>query len=200
MIDNVWSTYCYYKKIDGHEEILENFLPYLENEDYFLSSWTYGDALSSIRSKKNDDLPWHIWFDKIKPYMEEYLDYLEPQCQFTVYSDEYWVNVYKKNNFQESHDHVFPGRSLSVIYLLEIPKGDDIGGELVLECPNFGIIKASGLNRIFNKWQYQHLMPKLESGTLIIFPSWINHYVLPNKTDERRTTIAANFCVKEHSE
>lgn len=197
MVDSVWSTFLYCKKIDGYEKVYQEFLPYLDDENYFGNTWTFGDALSSIRSNNNDSLPWPVFFDAIKPNVQEYLDSLEPSCAYTIHTDEFWVNIYRKNNFQEPHDHAFPGRSISAVYVMEAPEGDDVGGELVLECPNFSIVKASGLNRIFNKWQYQHLMPPLEPGTLIIFPSWVNHYVLPSKTDQRRTTIAVNFCIGE---
>ena len=57
------------------------------------------------------------------------------------------------------------------------------------------MIRATGMDRIFNDYNYQHITPPLKKGSLIIFPSWISHYVLPNKTDKRRATIAANFVI-----
>lgn len=52
------------------------------------------------------------------------------------------------------------------------------------------------MEQIFNQWQYQRFIPELEPGKLILFPSWIPHYVLPNKTNKRRATIAANFKIE----
>ena len=43
-------------------------------------------------------------------------------------------------------------------------------------------------------------MPKLENGTLILFPSWLTHYVLLREIQKRRITIAANFSIKEANE
>jgi uncharacterized protein (TIGR02466 family) len=38
-----------------------------------------------------------------------------------------------------------------------------------------------------NEW---HVQP--EEGTLIVFPSWLNHLVLPNEGEEERISIAFN--------
>jgi len=61
---------------------------------------------------------------------------------------------------------------------------------------NYEVRIHNGMDRIFNDYNYQHITPPLKKGTLIIFPSYISHYVLPNKTDKRRATIAANFVVR----
>ena len=53
-------------------------------------------------------------------------------------------------------------------------------------------IFGKSLNSIF---KFNPPYPSLKKGTLIIFPSYISHYVLPNKTDKRRATIAANFVI-----
>ena len=197
--DAIWPTWIYSTVIENHQEVYEQFLPMLNDDNNFDSPWTYGDCKSSIRNKSNDKFPWNTWFEAIKPYIDEHLQSLQPTMPFMIHSDEFWVNMYSKGDFQESHELAFPGRSLSAIYIMELDK-DTEGGDLVFECPNFATVKYSGLNRIFDKWQYQHIMPKLENGTLILFPSWLTHYVLPMRSEKRRITIAANFSIKEANE
>lgn len=192
----IWPTWIYTNTVENHEEIYQAFLPYLNDPDNFDSPWTYGSCLSSIRNSNNDSFPWKLWFESIDPYVHDHLQSLEPTMPYNVHSDEYWANIYFKGDFQEIHDHAFPGRSLSAIYIMEVPENQK-GGELVFECQNFDLVKFSGLNRLFDKWQYQHIMPVLSPGNLILFPSWLNHYVLPLHSDERRITLAANFNITE---
>lgn len=197
MTEPVWSTFIYTAQVENHEEIYKEFKPFLDDADNFGDTWVFGNALSTIRKNSNDKFPWKVWFDGVRPYVEEHLCQLEPTTGYVIHSDEFWVNMYYETHFQEPHDHSFPGRVLSAIYVMEFPEDEDPGGQLVFECPNYNMIKATGINKIFAKYQYQHIMPKLIPGTLILFPSWIQHYVLQSKSKQRRTTIAANFCIEE---
>jgi len=199
MADPIWPTWIYHNKVKEHDKIYEAFLPYLNDSKYFSKPWTFGSCESSLRTEHNEEFPWRLFFETITPYVNEHLVALDPVMPYNIHTDEYWVNMYHKGDHQEVHDHVFPGRAISAVYVLEMPEGEreQIGGELVFENTNFPIIKAAGLNRIFNKWQCQHIMPMLEPGTLVLFPSWIPHYVLPSKTDQRRSSIAVNFSITE---
>jgi len=186
-------SYFFEKQIENHEEILEIWKPYINDQTYFDASWSYGTSKTSIRNKKNDLLPWNIWFESINPVLHNFLNQLEPITNFEIICDEFWANIYNKDEFQEPHDHTCPGRSLSLIYFLQCKEGVS---ELVFECPNFNLIKASGLNRIFKRWEYHHITPYQTQGLLLVFPSWINHYVLPVK-NVPRITLSANLTIKE---
>ena len=192
----LWPTWVYEAQVEKHDEIYKEFLPYLDDESNFDEPWIYGRCKSSIRNNKNDTFPWQTWFENIRPYTQQHFDDMMPVVPFNISCEEFWVNIYKQHDYQEIHDHAFPGRTISAVYILELPDGEDIGGELVLDCPNYNIVQSSGTERIFNQWQYQRFIPELQPGKLILFPSWIPHYVLPNKTDKRRATIAANFKIE----
>ena len=192
----MWPTWMYEAKVETHEEIYKEFSPCLDDDSFFEDTWIYGSCRSSIRSKKNDALPWQVFFENIRPYTQQYFDDMQPMMPYSISCEEFWVNTYKEHDYQEIHDHAFPGSTISAVYILELPEGDDIGGQLVLDCPNYNIIQSSGMEQIFNQWQYQRFIPELEPGKLILFPSWIPHYVLPNKTNKRRATIAANFKIE----
>lgn len=199
---NFWGTYFYVKKLDEAKSILKKWDPFLSDDTYVSESdWNMAQAKSSIRNEKSKDLPWKSWFDAVQPQINTYLENLQPLMKYTVHCDERWFNKYLTGDYQEPHDHAFPGRGLSAIYVLDYPKDEkDPGGQLVFECPNFPIIRSSGLDVIFNAWNCQHFVPPLEKGLLILFPSWISHYVLPSKTDKRRATIAANFAIEPFKE
>lgn len=197
MRNDFWHTPFWSVKLTEADDLFETWEPHLSDESYFDDTgWTMAQTKSSIRSDKNDKLPWDSFFQAIQPHMNDYLESLDPQISYSVHCDEHWFNSYTKGDYQEPHDHAFPGRGVSAIYVLEFPDDKDPGGQLVFECPNFPVIRSSGMDRIFNGYNYQHIVPPLEKGMLILFPSWISHYVLPSKTDKRRATIAANFVVR----
>jgi len=188
-----WATHFYVGQVTDHEKILESFLPYLENDEYFSEPWIYSHCKSTCQNPKNLELPWDIFFNGIKPNVSEYLESLRPSCQYKISSNEAWVNIYSQHGFQEIHDHAFPNRAFACAYVLEFPEDS---GPLVFENTNFPIVQSTGINRIFDAFNYEKFIPKLSPGTLVIFPSWIKHYVLPNRSTDRRTTISANFAVE----
>mgnify|MGYP001182520915 FL=1 len=194
---NLWDTRFYIGEMSNADDILKEWEPYLQDDSYISDSmWTMAETKSSIRNEKNKELPWNVFFESVRPHMNTFLESLDPQVPYNVFCDEMWFNKYEKGDYQEPHDHAFPGRGISVIYFLDFPDQEkEPGGTLVFECPNFQMIRATGMDRIFNDYNYQHITPPLKKGTLIIFPSYISHYVLPNKTDKRRATIAANFVI-----
>lgn len=188
-----WATYFYLGTVKDHQKILTEMLPYIEDPSYFIDPWIYSKCKSTCQSLRNKELPWNVFFEAIKPNLEEFFASLNPLCEYKISSDEVWLNLYERDGFQEIHDHAFPNRAFSCAYILELPKEKNSGGELVFENTNFPIIQSTGINRIFNAFNYEKFIPTLEEGMLIIFPSWVKHYVLPNRSDQRRVTISANF-------
>ena len=101
-----------------------------------------------------------------------------------------WANVNGKGNFNVPHCH--PDCFYSAIYYV---KGGENKGDVVFmnPMPYFeGLIYKNKINAysIYNSttWMFKPI-----PNQLIIFPSWLNHYVEPNKTDEDRISIAFNF-------
>ena len=100
-----------------------------------------------------------------------------------------WVNVNEKNNFNLSHDH--PISFFSAVYYVKVPKNS---GRIVFE--NVNPLHAWCVNNnsvehfnhfTSNVWK---LTPK--EGDLVIFPSWLKHYVEANESDETRISISFN--------
>lgn len=190
-----WATHFYVGQVEDHEKILNSMLPYIEDESNFIQPWIYSKCKSTCQHPNNKNLPWDVFYNAIKPNVEEFLSSLNPTCPYKISSGEVWLNIYETGGFQEIHDHAFPDRSFSCAYMLELPEGDH-NGKLIFENTAFPIIQMSGLNRIFDAFNYEKFIPEISAGTLVIFPSWAKHYVLPNYTDQRRTTISANFTVE----
>jgi len=102
--------------------------------------------------------------------------------------DNCWVNINGKGHVNNPHTH--RGWTFSGVYYVT---GHDNCGDLVLEHPSQQFpyhyaeqpFKESSIERSMSNVYY-----KPEPCKLIIVPSWIKHYVLPNLTDQDRISIA----------
>jgi len=97
-----------------------------------------------------------------------------------------WLNIYEKYDFQENHVH--PTSTLSGIYLLCNSLG---GARIFLNSP----INNMYYNR--KKTKRQEMADKIivnpKPGTLIIFPSYLNHAVERHDIDDIRISLSYNF-------
>lgn len=89
-----------------------------------------------------------------------------------------WYNINYKDNFNRCHNH--PGCDLSAVFWVS---GDS--GRLVFPNPN--------IHSQWSTFRYSCAEFEPEPGTLLIFPSNMDHWVEPNKSDKPRISIAANF-------
>jgi len=89
-----------------------------------------------------------------------------------------WININKKGD--HNYQHVHPGSILSCAYYVTDPK----------ECFN---ISDPNLARIMNENSQELFRPKLKEGDIIIFPSWLPHYVSANPNDDERISISCNY-------
>ena len=97
-----------------------------------------------------------------------------------------WFNIYKKNDYQEFHDH--GEHSLSAVYFLKSnPKKD---AKLIFKNPipnSYNMPEYNFIN--FSQKAIYEPVP----GRLIIFPSYLEHCVEQQKTNNIRISIAYNF-------
>lgn len=102
---------------------------------------------------------------------------------------EAWVNIGNNINIDSIHCH--PGRVFSAVYYLE---ADNDCGDLIFTNPNNSLVHTLHPTFIksyncFNSHNYR-LIPK--KGLLVIFPSYLQHYVQPNLSKGNRISLAFN--------
>jgi len=104
----------------------------------------------------------------------------------------FWINCNKYGNSNIIHIH--PGSIFSGSFYLKVPKES---GSIVFRNPAANIVETFWQNYIkgftkFNSptWKFFPL-----EGQLLIFPSWLEHYVETNNNKkEERISIAFNLC------
>lgn len=92
---------------------------------------------------------------------------------------EMWANINYKYCYNESHVH---GGCLSGVFYLKVPANS---GRLVLRNP---AVRSD--NHFIRSSNYPIIPDNL---VCIMFPSWLEHYVEPNMSDEPRISISFNF-------
>ena len=98
-----------------------------------------------------------------------------------------WSIINKKEAFNERHHH--GGSALSAAYYV---KAEPDSGEIVFFDPRQAYVFSHPISNKVNNInaQVQSVTPK--TGTLILFPSYLEHKVNPNKSNKERIVISFN--------
>ena len=178
-----------YKNKLSHETTLEQFqyLDSLSISDVVLSDEMYlldKDIFSDLKDEivKN-----------IRHYEKHICGYTKnPHLEIT----ESWYRQTIPGNHQDKHRH--PNSMLSGVVYLNVPDYSDEYSGLVIETghfqfPNFQFEYQCESNR----YNTQSVYIPVKTGEVILFPSWMEHYVSTNQSlDESRKVIAFNTFIR----
>ena len=121
-----------------------------------------------------------------------YINELQINYSFSCISG--WFNVYNKNNFQEYHNHV--AHSLSAIYFLKSDQNKNAKLWFKRPFANRSNDIKSDKNKIFDERYFYKPIP----GSIIVFPSYLEHCVEKENFNKTRITIAYNFNINNKVE
>ena len=104
-----------------------------------------------------------------------------------------WANINYKDGFNRPHIH--PNSLWSGVYYVKTPKKC---GHLKIEDTRTMSLMSRPTKT--NKEEPKHLWREVHfepiAGRLIMFPSWVNHCVDPNESDDIRISVSFNFLQK----
>ena len=88
-----------------------------------------------------------------------------------------------------------PFSLVSAVFYLKVPKNS---GRLVFENPiqQHDYIMKPGTVKTYNSINSGYWYAEPKEGDLIMFPSWLRHWVEPSQSDEDRISIAFNIEVE----
>tara|TARA_R100001163_G_C5027724_1_gene168835 strand:- start:30 stop:602 length:573 start_codon:yes stop_codon:yes gene_type:complete len=126
-------------------------------------------------------------FDSMSPHIKTYV---EQYYEAGVSLENFWININNYKDFNSVHTHpqsVFSG----VVYF----KTPDKCGDLVFTNPFTWLNFMINPNKIknHNKYNEDKYFIKVESKLLILFPSWLEHCVMPNLSHEDRISLSFNL-------
>jgi uncharacterized protein (TIGR02466 family) len=96
-----------------------------------------------------------------------------------------WINMHDRGGFNFLHVH--EGCLLSGCFYLKVPAGS---GKLVFRDPRPGVIHGYVKGAVPNGYSDIQLTP--DASLLVLFPSWMEHFVEPHDNDEPRISISFN--------
>lgn len=150
-----------------------------------------GDGICSYNIKR--DLNLDPLFKPVADFVNEhsqiYWEALGYDVSMRPEVYEMWTNIYKQDSFIEMHNHS-PIHMTASFYL----KHPNNGGNIVFEHPNATLLKHQPYN--FDQIRYTAFEQEVTvtSGTLVIFPGYMNHKTQPNMSTEDRIIIGSNVC------
>jgi len=107
-----------------------------------------------------------------------------------------WANIKPKGS-QPHPTHSHANNFLSGVYYLRAPKGGD-RIEFIDPKPQTSIINPPKSGS--NEYNSRHAKLNVETGLLIMFPSWLGHSVESNQGEEERISISFNVMFAEFGE
>tara|TARA_B100000989_G_scaffold127334_1_gene94527 strand:+ start:1327 stop:1929 length:603 start_codon:yes stop_codon:yes gene_type:complete len=183
-------------KVDNysnHNKTLMNYIHHLKKED-------------PIGQKRSNVGGWHSPFFDLKNTKSEgykFLEIIQPYIfdVFKSYGWKYepkkifysgmWAIINKKEN--SNNEHIHPNSNLSAAYYVKAPEN----------CGEFAVSNPHAISRNIypereNPTEFNRIIAKhkVEEGDLLIFPAYLPHQVLPNKSDEDRIVISFNLWIQ----
>ena len=113
-------------------------------------------------------------------------------CQIDIKPSNIWANINRYKDY--NRDHIHPGSKLSGVYYIKVPKDS---GDIYFINPaakyialTMGAEYCSVFDTSYNFSEY--ITPNV--GDLFLFPSWLEHGVLPNMNiSEERISLSFNL-------
>jgi len=102
-----------------------------------------------------------------------------------------WFNVLRDESWNSPHTH--PGSSWSFIYYVDTAAADEEEGCIVFEDPRGGAVQHPSTPGVFP--QGKHSVPARD-GMIVMFPSWLKHYVTPYYDDDLRIGVSGNIVLQ----
>lgn len=102
----------------------------------------------------------------------------------------FWMNINGEGNYNEVHDH--PGCFYAGVYYVD---AEEDQGEIVFYNPISFFSNYTVMNNVkeFTPYNAVNWRFKPKTGRLLIFPSYLNHFVRRNMSNKERISIAFNF-------
>lgn len=104
----------------------------------------------------------------------------------------YWININRDKDSNTPHAH--PGAFFSGVYYIKAePRAGAISFMHPISTHPYTI--PYGVNEFETSYNSSSYMEQPEPGKLVIFPSWLVHYVQPNRSNSDRISLAFNTII-----
>ena len=184
-LDNIFSSYVAYEKLNLNLEELTSYCYEKKKEDPVgIKVSNYG-GWQSKSLNLNDEKIKHL-FNSIVKVSIDVIDHYQLNDTFAI--EKLWININEKCDYNRVHIH--PESVISGCFYVKVPKQS---GNIVFQNPNSRIGFFEKYFKKHNYLTYSHYDYVPEENMIYMFPSWLEHYVEPNRSNEDRISIAFNI-------
>ena len=166
--------------------------------DFVLNKTKYRDSTSSsggVKLSKDANILWSEQMSRVSNFITDKVlsftdNVLQIEDEFSM--SQSWSTINIKGNHHHEHNH--PNTILSCVYYAQASSGDfqiKMPKSRIQEGFNFSY-KIKQQNA-FNSCSWRCTV---KTGDLIIFPGHLDHFSLPNTSDEPRIMIGSNFFIE----
>jgi uncharacterized protein (TIGR02466 family) len=151
-----------------------------------IQSNVWGDNVLSTFNSANllDKFEFNVLKNYIITIANQFLKHLESD-NIQLKIDSSWINYYKTNQYQSTHHHL-PSSKISGVYYLKTNEQD---GNLVFHRSMYPFPFGKNPSNLLQ--EFFEYTPKV--GRIILFPSWAQHSVNANMTEDTRISISFNL-------
>jgi len=189
MIHKIFAIPVYSTDIEGDTvlNIKNQVLKYIKDyPSHFKEAWSC-NTTSNILYKGDDKLDLPLLENEIKKHIKEYSKIFEYEDSHTLKFKDVWVNIAPPGAFQEEHAHTDPYKKVlySGVYYI---KTEENCGNIIFHTE----LDAHWPQMIKNNL-FHNSSVKAEEGRLVIFPAWLKHRVIINKSQSDRISVSFNI-------
>jgi len=156
----------------------------------FQTAWDC-PTLSTVNIPLKENIQSPTLNNIVKQHIENYFKVWGLNNKVSLEINSLWVNISPPNSFQEAHKHLLHGINnifSGVMYIDVYPDS----GNLILVNP----LEDQLMLMIPSSKIYPRISIPPENKNIILFPSWLEHYVSENKTSKNRISISWNINAK----
>ena len=163
------------------------------NEDF--TGWIQGQMEKNKSVKKSNRGGWQSDLQKpegeFAPLVKEIKEFCShlPLDIKEIFIPQLWVNVNKRGDWNTIHQH--GAYHLAGTYYVKVPKDS---GRIVFRDPRPSAIGNVFVNSRFDKGEFKNV--NIMEGLLMIWPSYLDHFVEPSQTDEERISISFDIVAR----
>jgi len=163
------------------------------NEDF--TGWIQGEMEKNKSVKKSNRGGWQSDLYKpegeFKPLVKEIKEFCShlPLDIKEIFIPQLWVNVNKRGDWNTIHQH--GAYHLAGTYYVKVPKDS---GRICFRDPRPSAIGNVFVNSRFDKGEFKNV--NIMEGLLMIWPSYLDHFVEPSQTDEERISISFDIMAR----
>ena len=200
----IFPIYYYQTQIKENKQLKEKYLraiveSYHKNHIGSPDGWLTNRMHTSFEHSQLNQTIFSDDSDLKKMYLDYFNQFMD--APWGGFVQDLWFNCYIDGDYQEQHNHVssesLQDPQFSCIHYLSF---DSSRHSPVTFCDPSQSLRCVGFDLYSHNYQDGEFSPEIGEGDLIMFPSYLEHYVRPSlKTEDYpRVTISFNVMIQNY--